>query len=257
MNPRAKSPTQAPDDRSEDPPRERAVDVIVLGGGPAGTAAAIALAGFGWSVTILEQSHYESTRIGETLPPEVKRPLTALGLWERFLADGPVESPGIASAWGQAELYDNDFIVNPLGPGWHVDRLRFDAMLACAAEARGVEVLRGARGLSLSHVAQFRGSEGEVPSELDWKAAPALGAGLMPPPSTPALGAGLMPPPSTRPQASLARTEPESVVGGLPATWCVGFVGPAQRLVRRSALLVDATGRGSTGSSSGRPPHRV
>ena len=109
MNLRAKRPTPAPGNCSEYPPRERSADVIVLGGGPAGTATAIALAGFGWSVIVLERSHYESTRIGETLPPEVKRPLTALGMWERFLADGPVGSPGIASAWGQAELYDNDF----------------------------------------------------------------------------------------------------------------------------------------------------
>jgi 2-polyprenyl-6-methoxyphenol hydroxylase-like FAD-dependent oxidoreductase len=156
MNLRAKRPTPAPGNCSEYPPRERSADVIILGGGPAGTATAIALAGFGWSVIVLERSHYESTRIGETLPPEVKRPLTALGMWERFLADGPVGSPGIASAWGQAELYDNDFIVNPRGPGWHVDRRCFDSMLACAAEARGVEVLRGARGISVSQAARFR-----------------------------------------------------------------------------------------------------
>jgi flavin-dependent dehydrogenase len=156
MNLREKRPTPAAGNCSEYPLRERSADVIILGGGPAGTATAIALAGFGWSVIVLERSHYESTRIGETLPPEVKRPLTALGMWERFLADGPAGSPGIASAWGQAELYDNDFIVNPRGPGWHVDRRCFDSMLACAAEARGVEVLRGARGISVSQAARFR-----------------------------------------------------------------------------------------------------
>ena len=142
-------PCPTPADRLGDRPHDCAVDVIVLGGGPAGAATAIALARLGWSVTILERSHYESARIGETLPPDIKHLLIALGVWDQFLADNPLESPGIASAWGQAELYDNDFIVNPHGPGWHVDRKRFDAMLARAAEEQGVEVLRGVRGISV------------------------------------------------------------------------------------------------------------
>ena len=149
MNPFTENLTPRQDGHTSNFASERVVDVAVLGGGPAGTATAIALAGFGWRVTILERSHYEATRIGETLPPEIKQPLIALGLWERFLADGPIESPGIAAAWGQPELYSNDFIVNPYGPGWHVDRRRFDLLLARAAEECGVEVLRGCRRFSL------------------------------------------------------------------------------------------------------------
>jgi len=122
----------------------RRVDVIVLGGGPAGAATALALARAGRAVTVLERSRYDSPRVGEVLPPEVWRPLTELGLWEHFLADGHMESPGIAAAWGSWEPYNNDFIVNPYGPGWHVDRRRFDTMLATAAEAEGAAVLRGA-----------------------------------------------------------------------------------------------------------------
>ena len=128
----------------------RTVDAIVIGGGPAGSATAIALAQLGWSVTILERSHYESTRIGETLPPEIKRPLVALGAWSRFLADGPMESPGITAAWGHPELYENDFIVNPHGPGWHIDRRRFDLMLANLAAESGVNLLRGAQQVSVT-----------------------------------------------------------------------------------------------------------
>jgi flavin-dependent dehydrogenase len=129
-----------------------ALDVVVVGGGPAGSATAIALAHLGWSVTILERSHYKSTRIGETLPPEIKRSLIALRAWERFLADSPMESPGITAAWGHPELYENDFIVNPHGPGWHVDRRQFDLMLANLAAEAGVNVLRGARQLSVTPV---------------------------------------------------------------------------------------------------------
>jgi flavin-dependent dehydrogenase len=75
----------------------------------------------------------------------VRIPLRELGVWEQFLADRHLESPGVAAAWGHAHLYDNDYVVNPHGAGWHVDRRRFDAMLAQSAEAAGVELLKGAR----------------------------------------------------------------------------------------------------------------
>lgn len=121
------------------------VDVIVIGGGPSGTSTAIGLARAGYSVTVLERSRYEVPRIGETLPPQIQPLLAELGVLHRFLAGGHVRSPGIVVAWGQTELYENDFIVNPYGPGWHVDRRRFDAMLADAASALGAEVILGAQ----------------------------------------------------------------------------------------------------------------
>jgi flavin-dependent dehydrogenase len=120
-------------------------DVVVLGGGPTGTATAIALARAGRSVAVLERSHYHRARVGEVLPPIIRLPLTQLGVWDRFLAGRHVASPGVLSAWGEEELYDNHFIVNPYGHGWHLDRRRFDAMLALAAEEAGASVCRGAR----------------------------------------------------------------------------------------------------------------
>jgi flavin-dependent dehydrogenase len=143
--------TESPgSDRSAGTITTSAVDVVIIGGGPAGTSTAIALAQLGWSATVLERSCYESIRLGETLPPEIRQPLVALGVWEQFLADGPMESPGITAAWGHPELYENDFIVNPHGPGWHVDRRRFDLMLANSATTSGVNVLRGARQVSIT-----------------------------------------------------------------------------------------------------------
>ena len=123
----------------------RQTDVIVLGGGPAGASTALALASSGFSVTIFERSRFGAARIGETLPPHARQPLTELGVWDRFLADGHLESPGVVSVWGRTEPYENDFIVNPYGPGWHLDRGRFDAMLAHAAAKAGAELLAGAR----------------------------------------------------------------------------------------------------------------
>jgi flavin-dependent dehydrogenase len=95
-------------------------------------------------VTLLERSRYDAFRIGETLPPAVKGPLIELGLLDQFLDAGPLESPGVISVWGQPERYENDYIFNPDGAGWHVDRRCFDAMLARAAAAVGAEILTGA-----------------------------------------------------------------------------------------------------------------
>lgn len=126
---------------------------MVLGGGPAGAATALALNRRGCSVTVVERSDYTNLRIGETLPPAVRQPLVSLGVWEKFLADKHSPSFGIQSAWGQADLYENDFIFNPHGPGWHVDRSRFDAMLARSAEEAGAKLYRRARVMACAQTA--------------------------------------------------------------------------------------------------------
>ncbi len=115
----------------------------MVGGGPAGCAAAIVLAHGGAGVVVVERSAYDGFRIGETLPPESRLVLERLGVWDRFEDGGHMPSPGILAAWGQAEPYANDFILNPCGSGWRVDRNRFDAMLAAAARDAGAVVLTG------------------------------------------------------------------------------------------------------------------
>lgn len=120
-------------------------DVVVLGGGPAGTSAALRLTHAGFSVAIVERSWYETPRVGETLPGSVVKPLARLGVWNEFLAAGHHAAPGIVAIWGHDEPFENDFVFSPYGPGWHLDRARFDGMLAGAAEAAGVVVHRGTR----------------------------------------------------------------------------------------------------------------
>jgi flavin-dependent dehydrogenase len=117
----------------------------VAGAGPAGSAAALDLSRRGLSVALIEQDRYETRRIGETLPPMIRQQLTALGVWERFLECGPLPSYGIRSAWEEPALRHQDFIQNPYGCGWHVDRARFDAMLACAAAQAGAAQFLSAR----------------------------------------------------------------------------------------------------------------
>jgi 2-polyprenyl-6-methoxyphenol hydroxylase-like FAD-dependent oxidoreductase len=120
------------------------VDVAVVGGGPAGCAAAISLAQSGRRVALLERTVYGGARVGETLPPSVQPLLRELGVWERFLADGHAPSPGLVVQWGGGEPYETDHIFDPYGCGWNLDRLRFDRSLyEAASELEGVSAFSG------------------------------------------------------------------------------------------------------------------
>lgn len=115
----------------------------MVGGGPAGCAAALALLEAGRSVTVVERSGMCRPRVGEILPPLVQPALASLGLLERFRAQGHLPSYRLRSAWGQDEPYQVDFTFHPYGPGWHADRAAFDRMLLDAATERGARVMRG------------------------------------------------------------------------------------------------------------------
>jgi 2-polyprenyl-6-methoxyphenol hydroxylase-like FAD-dependent oxidoreductase len=118
---------------------------LVVGGGPAGAAAAIHLGRAGHDVTILERGGTERMSMGETLPPPAAESLRALGVWERFRSDGhrPARRTGVA--WGESDLVFRHHLFNPYGHGWHIERRRFDAMLLDAAEAAGARRQGGAR----------------------------------------------------------------------------------------------------------------
>lgn len=117
-------------------------DAAVMGGGPAGATVALCLARRSRRVALVELSR-DTPRYGETLPPEVNPALRELGIFEAFRQTGPIESPGIVSVWGGPEPYEQDFLRNPHGPGWHVDRARFDEMLCRQAAAAGAVRVRG------------------------------------------------------------------------------------------------------------------
>ena len=117
------------------------VEVAVVGGGPAGAAAAHAAAGAGCRVVLIERGTGERRSLGESLPPVAGRLLRAV-----FGTDGALRSPlhlasyGSRAAWGSDAVVSNDFVLDPNGQGWHLDRARFDAALREAVRDRGVDV---------------------------------------------------------------------------------------------------------------------
>ena len=124
------------------------IDVAIVGGGVAGSTTAMVLARRGLSTVVIERSAYDNLRIGETLPPATREALTELGVWERFVSDDHAPSFGTYAAWGSSALHANDFIFNPHGHGWHVNRSQFDRMLAVAAREAGVVIRERTRLIS-------------------------------------------------------------------------------------------------------------
>ena len=120
------------------------IDVAVVGGGPAGSATAIALARAGLRAAVIEAAGYGAFRIGETVPADLRGALRELGIWEAFAKDcgenAHLPSAGNASAWGSDELLVRDALFDLRGHGWHLDRRRFDAMLAAEAKRAGARV---------------------------------------------------------------------------------------------------------------------
>ena len=122
-------------------------DVAILGAGPAGAACALALANRGvGSVCLVDGGRTPGgAAVGETIPPDARLLLVRLGLWPAFLDEGHEPCLGSCSAWGSDILGHNDFLLNPQGSGWHLDRARFDDFLRRSAREAGVGMIEGAR----------------------------------------------------------------------------------------------------------------
>lgn len=125
----------------------RSFDVVIVGGGVAGTAVSLALHHHAPHLTcaIIERGNYDTPRIGETLPPQTAVILQQLGLWPSFLAQHFLPAHGTAAAWGQPQPYANDFVFTTHGYGWHLDRQAFDCWLAHEAVARGAALYKQTR----------------------------------------------------------------------------------------------------------------
>jgi flavin-dependent dehydrogenase len=113
------------------------VDVAIVGGGPAASAAAIALRRHGLSCAIVERGDGGGDKVGESLAPAVKPLLDELGL--DLARDGHLPCYGHRSVWGSATPVEMCFDANPYGHGWHLDRRLFETRLAELADCPRLE----------------------------------------------------------------------------------------------------------------------
>ena len=97
---------------SPQPPPGTAVetDVLVIGGGPAGTTTATFLARKGWRVLLLEKDRHPRFHIGESLLPMNLPILQRLGVLEQVHAIGLYKRGADFPAPGQAGAGYNTFL---------------------------------------------------------------------------------------------------------------------------------------------------
>ncbi|WP_137935713.1 tryptophan 7-halogenase [Chitinivorax sp. B] len=123
-------------------------DVLILGAGPAGATAALNLA-TRHQVLMIDRLAIPTPRIGESLPPAAKRLLTDMGLWDDFLKQGHAPCHGNRSIWNGMAA-EQDFLRDPNGHGWHLERAQFEIWLRHHALARGAALLTTSTVTSVS-----------------------------------------------------------------------------------------------------------
>ena len=114
-------------------------DVLIVGAGPAGAIAALNLASTR-QVMVVDRRVAPIARIGESLPPAARRLLSDMGLWDDFLREGHAACYGNRSLWNGRNA-EHDFLRDPDGQGWHLDRARFESWLQQHAVSRGAALL--------------------------------------------------------------------------------------------------------------------
>src|SRR5882762_2534046 len=121
-------------------------DVLIIGAGPAGSAASAILAEYGHRVIVLEREKFPRYHIGESLLPFTFFPLQRLGLIDKMRQSAFVKKYSVqfVSPNGKASQpfyffnrYDRDSVAQT----WQVLRSEFDQMLMENSRAKGATVL--------------------------------------------------------------------------------------------------------------------
>ena len=125
---------------------QTSADIIVIGGGPGGSAAATMLARQGWQVLLLEREHFPRPHIGESLLPASIPILEELGVLPAVAAAGFLKKWGATMVWGRDKQPWSWYFgeTNRRYPhSYQVWRPLFDQLLLDNAAAQGVTVRQG------------------------------------------------------------------------------------------------------------------
>jgi 1H-pyrrole-2-carbonyl-[peptidyl-carrier protein] brominase len=125
-------------------------DVLIIGGGPGGSATAMFLIRQGIKPIILEQEAFPRYHIGESLTGEGGQALRRLGLEDEMVKrEHPVKhgvrvfgEAGISSWYVPVSKRDEHWNLS-LSTTWQVRRSEFDTMMLKEAVARGATVMQG------------------------------------------------------------------------------------------------------------------
>ncbi len=119
-------------------------DLIVVGGGPAGSTTATYMAMKGHRVVLFERAVFPRYRLGESLLPSTMTVLQDLGLVGAMEEAGFPHKTGGSFTWGKdSEPWSVLFSENPFLPssfGYHVERSVFDKILLDRSIEEGVDV---------------------------------------------------------------------------------------------------------------------
>lgn len=115
-------------------------DVVVMGGGPAGSTAANLLAQKGFEVVLLDRVKHPRSTVGESVLPHVWKYLDELGATEDVERANFIKKSGGTAIWQgvarQMAMADFGFT----RPSLHVERDEFDEILLRVAERKGAQV---------------------------------------------------------------------------------------------------------------------
>src|SRR5438477_7037980 len=107
-------------------------DVIVIGGGPAGSTASTLLAQKGYAVELFERDHFPRFHIGESMIPETYNALKRTGLFEKMKTSHFVKKYSVQFVNQKGRLSEPFFFVehkpHESSQTWQVRRSEFDKL---------------------------------------------------------------------------------------------------------------------------------